>query len=118
MFSGAKVRRRGASGYKGITGATQEDGSIDAALARLSASMTAPQKGDREKEGSKCEEKKQKKKIHRSFLNPVSLTDPKSESVQACREAAGCDELFSTSSPCIYRPLSPSLALSRGRKGV
>lgn len=52
---------------------TQEDGSIDAALAWLSASMTALKKGDREKKGSKCE----KKKIHRSFLNPVSLTDPK-----------------------------------------
>lgn len=32
--------------------------------------------------------------IHRPFLNLFSLTDPNSESVQACSEAAGHDKLF------------------------
>lgn len=36
---------------QGITRVTQEDGSIDAALAWISASMTAFQIGDREKRG-------------------------------------------------------------------
>ncbi len=53
MFSGAKLRRRSAKRIQGITGVTQEDNSIYAALAWLSASMTALQKGDRVKEGSK-----------------------------------------------------------------
>lgn len=60
MFSGAKLRRRSAKRIQGITGATQEDGSIDAALAWLSASMTALQKGDRVKEGSRCGKKKRR----------------------------------------------------------
>lgn len=89
MFPGAEVRKCTANGCTGITGVTQEDGSIDTALAWLSASMTALQKGDREKEGSLSVEKKERKKIHGSSLNPLSLslslTDPKSESVQACR---------------------------------
>lgn len=85
---------------------TQEDGGNGAALAWLSASMTALRKVDGEKDV--------KKKIHCFFLNLVSLTDP---SVQANREAAGCDELFSTSSTCIYPPLWPSLTLSWERKG-
>lgn len=56
-----------------------------------------------------------KKKIHRSFLNPVFLVDPKSESVQACREAARCDELFSTSSPCTIYP-SNHISISPGEE--
>ena len=62
VFPGAEVRKRTANGCTGITGVTQEDGSIDTALAWLSASMTALQKGDREKEGSLSVEKKKEKR--------------------------------------------------------
>lgn len=37
--------------------------------------------------------------------------------MQACREAAGCDELFSTSSPCIYLLAISSRSLLGEEKG-
>lgn len=89
MFLGATVREEHCRGIPGITRATQEDGSINSALVWLSASMTAVQKVDGEKEGTKCG----KKKIHRSFLNRgLSLIQKQ----RACRDAE--DQLGVTSS--------------------
>lgn len=48
------------------------------------------------------------------FSNVVSLTDPKSGSVRANGEAAGCDKLFPTSFS-LY--LSSPLAISRSLLG-
>jgi len=72
---------------------TQEDGSIHTALAWLSASITALQKGDSEREG-----RVGGGGIH-FFLNPASPADPKIRRHADLREAAGCDMLFSASSP-------------------
>lgn len=59
-----------------------------------------------------------KKEDPQVLFQCVCLTDPKSGSVHANGEAAGCDKLFPTSSPCFCLALLPSLALSWGRKGL
>lgn len=57
MFSGAKVKKTDTRDHRGMT---QEDGSFDAALAWLSASMTANQrkKIERKKGRNKCVKKR------------------------------------------------------------
>lgn len=99
---------------QGITETTQEDGSISSALAWLSASMTALE--DRDLESGKCM-CKWEGGIHCFFLNPVSPTDPKSESMQTCWGSAGCDEFFVVSLPRVYLVVCRSLLRKKAEGG-
>lgn len=85
---------------------TQEDGSIHTALAWLSASITALQKGDSKREGRVWGEG-----VH-FFLNPASPADSKSEGMQTLEKQQGvtCSFLHlhpESICPCLHLLLFP-----------